>query len=223
MITISNSVFNIEGNGKKDKVYGITLKGAEDVRVENCEFATTGYSAILNHLDGAKLEVVNCKFACEGNYNPIEGGQSVENGAVLVKGCEFTGAPGNNYINFYNFKEGVKNVVSNCSFEPTVDNNVIRISNNGSKKASFDFIDLSYNFTEDEANEYTSFLLCQDYTNKDGKKQDFSILDVTLENVKCNGTVVSKDGAAKGSIFYVYDDVAGIITGEGNDPHVVVK
>ena len=70
---------------------------------------------------------------------------------------------------------------------------------------------------------YTSFLLCQDYTNKDGKKQDFSILDVTLENVKCNGAVVSKDGAAKGSIFYVYDDVAGIITGEGNDPHVVAK
>lgn len=221
MITITNSVFDAQGADRKAKVYGITLSGSEDVTIKDCTFKNQGYSAILNNCAGSVL-VEDCDFECDTMYNPIEGSQSVDNGDVVVKRCAFNGAPGNNYINFYQVAEGSNHHVEDCTFAPTVDNNVIRISNRTSASTNVEVKDCQYNFAEGEATEYTGFLLCQDYTNKNGVKQDFTKVRVTLDNVLCDGEKVTKDGAAKGSIFYVYEDGAGIITGT-NDPVVIVK
>lgn len=221
MITISNSVFDAQGASVKDKVYGITIKGAEDVEIKNCSFANKGYSSIYNNGTG-KLSVEDCKFNCENVYNPIEGSQSVNNGNVSVKNCVFSDKPGNNYINFYQVADGSEHLVADCSFNPSVDNNVIRISNRTSAKMNLKVENCKYDFLPGDAHDYTGFILCQDYTNKSGVKQDFSGVSIELDNVLCDGVKVAADGAAKGSIFYVYEDGAGIITGS-NDPVVVVK
>lgn len=221
MITINNSVFDVQGTSNKDAVYGIVLNGSEDVTIKNCEFKNQGYSAILNHCTGNVI-VEDCDFACDTMYNPIEGSQKANNGNVTVKGCKFTGVPGNNYVNFYQIANDSKHEISNCIFTPSVDNNIIRISNRTSAAASLLVKDCKYNFAEGEAHAYTGFILCQDYTNKSGVKQDFTKIAITLDNVECNGEKVTQDGAAKGSIYYVYEDAKGIITGE-NDPVVTVK
>lgn len=220
MITIKDSNFDAQGANKKDKVYGITLKGSEDVLISGCKFENMGYSSILNNCEG-NVTVENCQFDCAKVYNPIEGSQSVDNGNVKVLNCEFVGAPGNNYVNFYQVKGGSKHEISGCSFEPTVDNNIVRISNRTSAPMEIAVENCEYIYAEGTPTEYTAFLLCQDYTNKSGIKQDFTNVKVTLKNVKCDGTVIV-DEPAKGSLYYVYEDGAGIITGD-NDPIVIVK
>lgn len=222
MITIKNAVFDVQGASKKDKVYGITLSGSEDILLKDCTFANQGYSSIYNQSTG-KVIVEDCKFDCKAVYNPIEGSQSVNNGDVIVKGCTFAGAPGNNYINFYQVANDSKHEVSNCVFSPTTDNNVIRISNRTSANMELLVKDCEYNFVAGVPTEYTGFLLCQDYTNKSGVKQDFSGVIVNIDNVTCDGVKLnSEDGAVTGSVFYVYEDGTGVITGQ-NDPVVNIK
>lgn len=221
MITISNSVFDAQGASIKDKVFGIVLNGNEDVVIENCSFKNKGYSAIKNDCSG-NVRVAGCEFACANIYNPIEGSQSVDNGNVVVSDCAFNGAPGNNYINFYQVADGSVHEIVNCAFAPTVDNNIIRLSNRKGASAQFNIKDCLYNFAEGKASDYTGFMLCQDYTNKSGVKQDFTKYSVNIENVLCDGEKLSEEGAAKGCIYYVYEDGVGIITGT-NDPVVVIK
>lgn len=223
MITINNSVFEAQGADKKAKVYGIVLSGSEDVTLQGCEFKNMGYASVLNHCAG-KVNIEDCKFECGNVYNPIEGSQSVSNSDVVVKRCEFVGAPGNNYINFYQVVDGSKHSVEDCKFEPTVDNNVIRISNRTSAAMELSVSDCEYVYAEGEATDYTNFILCQDYTSKSGVPQDFTKVVIDLDNVKCNGVKLEKDVApVKGGVFYVYEDGVGLITGLGNDPVVNIK
>lgn len=214
MITFENVKFDAQGANKKDSVFALTLSGKEDVEIKNCEFANMGYSAIKNDCAGS-VRVADCVFNCENVYNPIEGSQSVRTGNLSVEGCEFKGAPGNNYCNTYSTKEDAIITIKGCSFEPTVDNNIVRISNRTNAKVTVNVSDSEYNYAEGEPTEYTAFLICQDYTNKNGVKQDFTGCTVTFNNVKCNGEVLTADSER---IFYVYEDGKGIITGEGNDP-----
>ena len=223
MILISNSVFDAKGADKKAKVFGITLSGSEDVAIKDCTFKNVGYSAILNNSVG-KVSVEDCKFECDGMYNPIEGSQSVDNGNLIVKGCDFSGVPGNNFINFYQFADGSEHLIEKCHFTPTVDNNTIRISNRTSAAMKLLVKDCSYDVAEGEPTAYTNFLLCQDYTNKSGVKQDFTHVEVELDNVRCNGEkIMDAEKAAVGGVFYVYEDGKGLITGTDNDPIIIVK
>lgn len=221
MITISNSVFDAQGTSKKDKVFGITLSGAEDILIENCSFSNQGYAAIKNDCTG-NVAVENCEFQCDNIYNPIEGSQSVDNGNVTVRKCNFIGAPGNNYINFYQMAKGSEHEVSDCVFAPTVDNNIIRFSNRTNAKVKCTIKNCCYTFSEGESSEYTGFILCQDYTNKNGVKQDFSKVLINIDNVKCNGVTIDENGAIEGSVYYVYEDGTGIITGT-NDPVINIR
>lgn len=222
MITIYNSTFDAQGANKKASVHGITLNGAEDIEIKGCTFKNMGYASILNHSTG-NVKVDNCVFECANVYNPIEGSQSVDNGNLTVKDCQFKGAPGNNYVNLYQFADGSKHEIIGCSFQPTVDNNVVRISNRTSAKTNVLVKDCEYTFADGEPTEYTNFLLCQDYTNKSGVKQDFTGVVVELQNVACNGSVIDANGPVEGGLFYVYEDGKGLITGQDNDPVVIVK
>lgn len=222
MITITNSIFDAQGADIKAKVYGITLSGSEDVVLSGCTFKNKGYSGILNHCTGS-VQVKDCTFECENIYNPIEGSQQVNNGDLVVRNCEFVGAPGNNYICLYQVKDDSKHTISGCSFEPTVDNNIIRVSNKTSAKMNIAVTDCDYTFADGEPTDYTNFLLCQDYTNKNGVKQDFTGVSVELNNVRCNGVkLVEGVAPAMGGIFYVYEDGKGLITGT-NDPVVTIR
>lgn len=219
MITITNSKFDAQGSAIKDKVYGLRLSGKEDVMIQNCEFANKGYASILNNCEGS-VTVKDCKFNCENVYNPIEGSQAVDNGNLAVEDCEFAGKPGNNYLNLYQVADGSEHKVVGCSFNPSVDNNVIRVSNRTSAGMKIDVVDCKYDFLPGEASDYTGFLLCQDYTNKSGVKQDFSKVEVKVKNLLCNGEKVTAEGANVGCVYYVYEDGVGLITGE-NDPKFV--
>lgn len=214
MITFENVKFDAQGANKKDSVFALTLSGKEDVEIKNCEFVNMGYSSIKNDCTGS-VRVADCVFNCENVYNPIEGSQSVRTGNVTVEGCEFKSAPGNNFISTYCTKDNAVITVKGCSFEPTVDNNILRISNRTNANMIFNVSDCEYNYEAGEPTDYTAFMLCQDYTNKSGVKQDFTKCVVTLSNVKCDGNVLTEDSER---VFYVYEDGKGLITGDGNDP-----
>jgi hypothetical protein len=53
-----------------------------------------------------------------------------------------------------------------------------------------------------QADEWTGFILCQDYTNRSGVKQDFSKYQVNIDNLT---------RPEEGSLIYVYEDGQGII------------
>lgn len=222
MTTIVNSIFDVQGEDIKSKVYGVTLNGSDDILIKDCQFINQGYSSVLNNSTG-NVTIENCEFDCSKVYNPIEGSQSVDNGNVVVKDCKFVGKPGNNFVNFYQVANDSKHLISGCEFNPSVDNNIVRISNRTSATMELKVENCKYNFMDGEATDYTGFLICQDYTSKDGKKQDFTKVTVELNNVLCNGEKVTADGAAKGCLYYVYDNAAGMITGQDNDPVFIVK
>lgn len=212
MAIFENCIFDAQGASKKDKVYGIIVNGIKDVEIKSCQFKNTGYAGILNNCEG-KLNVSDCEFDCGNIYNPIEGSQSVENDNVYISNCSFNGIPGNNFINFYKVKDCSAHTISNCVFAGSTANNIVRLSNLNNSAAKFFINNCKYSYISGEADEYTGFMLCQDYTNEKGNKQDFSKYEVEINNLI---------RPEEGSIFYVYEDGKGIITGE-NDPAITVR
>ncbi len=202
MLTFDGCVFSAAGASRKAQVFGLTLNGAEDVLINDCTFNGTGYSGLLNKTTG-DVTVKDCKFECDNFYNPIEGSQTVAQGALVVEDCNFTGTCGNNFINFYQVQEDSVHTIKGCKFHGSTSNNVIRLSNRNNAEAIFNIEDVTYEFTSGEPNEYTGFILCQDYTNRTGAKQDFSKYTINLNNVV---------GPEEGHLVYVYEDGQGIIT-----------
>ena len=201
MLKFEDCTFSAAGANKKDKVYGLTINGAEDVTINNCVFDGIGYSAILNKGTGA-LTVDHSKFHCDNIYNPIEGSQVTDNGNVTVTDCIFDGVPGNNFISFYQVAEGTTHTVENCKFAGATNNNIVRLSNRTNAAAIFNINNCSYKYVSGRADDYTGFMLCQDYTNKNGVKEDFSKYQVNINNL---------DRPGEGSLVYVYEDGEGII------------
>ena len=201
MLKFENCTFSAEGANKNAKVYGLTLTGDEEILINNCKFDGTGYSAILNNA-AAPVTIKNCEFECGNFYNPIEGGQSIANKNVIIENCNFTGVPGNNFINFYNVAEDSVHTIKNCRFYGGTANNIVRLSNKTNAEATFNIDDCTYIFTTGTADEYTGFMLCQDYTNKNGVKQDFSKYQVNFNNFEIHENDV---------LIYVYEDGRGII------------
>lgn len=201
MLKFSGCEFSAAGANKKAQVFGLTLNGTEDVLIENCKFNGTGYASLLNKTAGS-VAVKSCKFECDNIYNPIEGGQSADQGALTVEDCEFTGVPGNNFINFYQVADGTVHTIKNCMFHGSSSNNIVRLSNKNNATATFNIEDVKYEFVSGTPDEYSGLVLCQDFTNKNGKKQEFDKYHLNLVNVK---------GPKDIQDIYVYEDGAGII------------
>lgn len=201
MLKFEDCTFSAAGADKKAKVFGLTVVGSEDVSIKNCTFNGTGYAAILNNGTGA-LTVEGTEFHCDNIYNPIEGSQTVDNGNVTVDSCTFTGVPGNNFISFYQVAEGSVHAIKNCKFAGATNNNVVRLSNRNNAAAIFNIDDCSYEYVSGNINEYSGFMLCQDYTNIKGVFEDFSKYTVNINNLT---------RPEEGSLVYVYEDGAGII------------
>lgn len=211
MLRFDGCTFSAAGANKSAKVFGLTLDGAEDVSLYNCKFDGTGYSGLLNKCKG-NVTVEKCEFECDNLKNPIEGGQSAPQGNLTVEDCHFTGVPGNNFINFYNVKEGSVHTIKNCYFEGNMaDNNAIRLSNVESATATFNINDCTQAYVEGEESEWTGFIICQDYTHRTGKLQDFSKYTININDL---------NRPNKGKLFYVYEDGAGVIT--TNNPVIYI-
>lgn len=210
MLKFEGCTFSATGADKKDKVYGLSIDGTEDVIVKDCTFNGMGYAAILNKGTGS-LTVEETTFECANIYNPIEGSQVSHNGNVTVDHCDFNGAPGNNFINFYQVAEGSVHTIKNCKFSGATNNNIIRLSNKTNSSATFNIEDCSYKYISGKVDEWTGFILCQDYTNRNGVKQDFDKYSINISNLT---------RPEEGSLVYVYEDGAGIIV--TNYPHVTV-
>lgn len=209
MLKFDGCTFSAAGANKSAKVFGLTLNGAEDVSINNCKFDGTGYSGLLNKCEG-DVTIKGCAFECDNFRNPIEGGQAAPQGNLIVEDCRFTGAPGNNFINFYNVKEDSVHNIKNCYFEGNMgENNIIRLSNVESTTATYNIDDCVQVYIAGEENEYTGFIICQDYTNRTGKFQDFGNYTVNINNL---------DRPNKGKLFYVYEDGVGLV--DNNDPAI---
>ena len=208
MLKFEGCTFSAMGTDKNAKVFGLTVNGAEDVFIKNCDFNGTGYSALLNKGTGS-LTVEDCTFECENIKNPIEGGQTTNNGNVTVENCTFNGVPGNNFINFYQVANDSVHTIKDCKFHGGTGNNILRISNKNNANAIFNIDNCAYEFVSGKANEWTGFILFQDYTNRTGSKQEFNRYVVNI---------TALDRPEEGSLFYVYDDGEGVIT--TNDPYV---
>lgn len=201
MLKFEGCTFNAAGANNKAKVYGLTILGDEDVVINDCVFESTGYAALLNQGTGT-LTVKDTEFHCANNYNVIEGGQTMFNGDVTIEDCDFTGSLRNNFINFYQVADGSTHTIKGCTFAGGYNNNVIRLSNKENTTAIFNVSDCSYTFNGGTPDEYTGFILCQDYTNRSGNKQDFTKYTVNINNLT---------RPQEGSLVYVYDDGEGII------------
>lgn len=210
MLKFEGCTFSAAGENKNSKVYGLTVSGTEDVEINNCIFDGTGYAAILNKGTGT-LTVNDSEFHCDNIKNPIEGGQAADNGNVTIDHCDFNGVPGNNFINFYQVADNSVHTIKDCKFAGGTDNNIIRLSNKTNATAVFNVINCSYKYVSGVADEWTGFILCQDYTNKSGVKQDFSKYRINIDNLT---------RPEEGSLIYVYDDGEGIIV--TNYPSVYV-
>lgn len=217
-------VFAALGANKKDtNTPGLKINGSAKADIDTCTFKNTGYNALSITTSG-DVAVENCVFECGNVYNPIEGTVSTGSAVnkVLIKGNTFNGSCGNNFMSFYKMADGAEvNIENNRITGAMTNNNVVRLSNPDNVEATFNVKNLSYIYAGGEPDEYTGFLLCQDFTAKSGKPEDFSkysvnLTDIMLDNVK----IVEKP--AVGSLFYVYQDGAGIITGT-NDPTITLK
>lgn len=201
MLKFEGCTFSAAGADRKAKVYGLTIFGGEDVSITNCVFDGTGYAGILNKGEG-NLAVSDCEFVCGNLYNPVEGAQGIDNGNVTIEDSKFTGIPGNNFINFYQVKDGSTHTIKNCKFAGGTANNIIRLSNRNDAGATFNIVDCTYKYVSGTVDEYTGFILCQDYTANTGKPQDFSKYQINITNLTA---------PEEGSLVYVYEDGTGII------------
>lgn len=213
MITLKNCTFAAKGANNKDKVYGVALKGSEDVKIEGCTFENTGYAAIKNDSTG-NVKVKDCTFNTSSVYNPYEGSITNKNGNVSIISSTFDGKPGNNIVNVYNQKDGSQVILDKCTVTCGMANNPIRISNVSNASFAVNVDNCSYSYNDTNESEYTGFICLEDFTSKKGTKQDFTKVSVNI-----NG--LTKPENFK-QYFYVYEDDKGIITGEGNDPVVYV-
>lgn len=222
-VKFDNCTFAAQGTNKKDtSSLGLKIVGDANAEVSNSKFENQGYSAIGIQTSGS-VNISNNIFDCSKVYNPVEGtvtaGAAV--GEVNISNNIFDGVCGNNYLNFYKMEDGAVVTIEGNKFTTvSPDSEVLRLSNVDNTSATFNVNNNSYTFVDATEGDYTAFILCQDFTNKQGKKQDFSKYTVNINNLECNAQkVVEKP--VQGKMFVVYEDGKGIIT--DNDPVVIVK
>lgn len=219
-----NCEFAAKGTNAKDKVFGIEVTGDAKLSVKESKFNNTGYSAVHMCSTGDVVLEDN-KFNCVNVYNPVEG--AVGTGStknVSLKRNAFNGVCGNNYVNLYKMEEGSQIKLEGNEFNGiSADAEVIRISNPNNAHVNFEIANDSYTIKDENPTDWTAYILCQDYTRKSGNPQDFTKVNVDVDSVLCNGKKLTQEGPCMGELYIVFDDEQGVLTGQGNDPVVIVK
>lgn len=213
--------FAAQGADKKAKVFGVEVKDGASLTIKDSKFANMGYSAIHMCSNGNVLLERNM-FECANVYNPIEG--AVSEGAtkdIVMRDCEFNGVCGNNYFNLYRMEEGAEVLLENNKFVGSANSEIIRISNPLNVHAHISASNEEYTFIDPESeSEYTSYIMCQDYTAKNGNPQDFTKVSIDMKNIKCNGERIVEKPVC-GVVSFTYEDGKGII--DNNAPVINIK
>lgn len=221
-----NCVFAVKGSGKKDNTTpGVKVVGDANLTVRNSVFKSTGYQAAMIGTSG-KVVLEDNVFNCEGNYNPIEGTVSAGSASndVTIKNNIFNGVCGNNYINFYKMQDGaIVNIEGNQFTGVSVDSEILRLSNVDNTSATFNVVNNNYTFNDGVATDYTSFIMCQDFTAKNDNPQDFTKYTINIENLECNAQKVTENKVPFGKLLFVYQDGKGILADGENTPTVNLK
>lgn len=219
-----NCEFAAKGINSKDKVFGIEVTGDAKLSVKESKFNNTGYSSVHMCSTG-DIVLENNSFNCVNVYNPLEG--AVGTGStknVSLKRNTFNGVCGNNYVSFYKMEENSQIALEGNKFNGiSADADVIRISNPNNATVNFNIVNDSYTIKDNNPTNWTAYILCQDYTSQNGNPQNFTTVNVDVDSVLCNGKKITQEGPCMGELYIVYDDAHGVITGQGNDPVVIVK
>ena len=159
--------FGAQGKSSTDSATpGVKILGG-NVVIQNSTFANKGYSAV-NYKTG-NITLKNNLFKCsiDGTVmvkNPIEGLYKAEGALVdnmVLENNIFDGKCGNNYMNFYQFKDGAKVILKGNQIKNAdLDAEMVRLSNtNSAKNVSFEIENETYNWVAGDATQWTSYLL----------------------------------------------------------------
>lgn len=222
-VSISGANIVASGSSSSDKTPAISVIGSGDFSLTGNNIAGSSRNAVLIKTSG-KVDVSSNTFnAGEANvYNAIEFGINSDPDVtdVTIENNTFTGTLGNNAISMYNFADGAQvNIKNNTFSDIAVNNNPVRLSNNKNVTATFNIENNAYNFVTEEPQDYTGFMLLQDYSTGDAK-QDFSKFNIHFVNLKRGDKKLMEKGTGIDRVYYVYDDQDGILEDGVNDPVV---
>ena len=222
-VTIDGANIVASGTSASDKTAAITVSGDGDFTLTNNTISGKSRNAILVRNNGKQVIEGNTFDAGTGNiYNAIEFSINTMPDVTdaVVENNTFTGTLGNNAISMYNFAEGANVLIKNNTFSDiATNNNPIRLSNPKNASVTFDIEDNTYSFNSEEPQEYTGFMLLQDYATGGGK-QDFGKFTINFVNLKRGDKKLTENGTGLDRVFYVYDDQDGLLEAGVNDPVV---
>ena len=226
--------FNVQGQSSTDVATpGVKILGG-NVVIQNSTFANKGYSAV-NYKTG-HITLKNNLFKCSVNgavmvKNPIEGLYKAEGALVdnmIIENNIFDGKCGNNYINFYQFKDGAKIVLKGNQIKNAdLNAEMVRISNtNNAKNVSFEIENETYNWIAGDATQWTSYLLYEDDSTA-GKAEDYTGININIKNLMCDGEKITGlvDGNSRKRVQLMYrPDNGGILAmPDSNNPAITIQ
>ena len=226
--------FRAQGKSSTDSATpGVKILGG-NVVIQNSTFTNKGYSAV-NYKTG-NITLKNNLFKCsiDGTVmvkNPIEGfykadGALVDN--MVIENNIFDGKCENNYMNFYQFKDGAKvalkgNQIKNAD----LDAEMVRLSNtNSAKNVSFEIENETYNWVDGDATQWTSYLLYQDDSSS-GKAEDYTGININIKNLVCDGEKITEltndQSRQRIQIMYRPNNGGTINPPDSNNPVVTIE
>lgn len=226
--------FGAQGKSSTDSATpGVKILGG-NVVIQNSTFANKGYSAV-NYKTG-NITLKNNLFKCSIDgavmvKNPIEGLYKAEGALVDNMALEnniFDGKCGNNYMNFYQFKDGAKVILKGNQIKNAdLDAEMVRISNtNSAKNVSFEIENETYNWVDGNATQWTSYLLCQD-DSVAGKAEDYTGININIKNLMCDGEKITElvDSNSRKRVQLMYrTNNGGILSApDSNNPVITIQ
>jgi len=226
--------FNVQGKSSTDATTpGMKITGG-NVVVQNSTFANKGYSAVKYTTGNITLKNNLFKCSVDGSVmikNPIEGSFKIDGALVdnmVLENNVFDGKCGNNYMNFYQFKDGAKVVLKGNQIKNAdLDAEMVRISNtNSAKNVSFEIENETYNWVAGDATKWTSYLLYQD-DSASGKAEDYTGINIKIKNLVCDGEKITElaDGDSRKRVQLMYrTNNGGIIAPpDSNNPVITIE
>lgn len=231
--TFDGCEFNVQGKSSTDTATpGMKIMGG-NVVVQNSVFSNKGYSAVKYTTGNITLKDNLFKCSVDGAVmvkNPIEGSYKIDGALVdnmVIENNVFDGKCGNNYMSFYQFKDGAKvalkgNQIKNAD----LDAEMVRISNtNSAKNVAFEIENESYNWVAGDATKWTSYLLYED-DSKTGVAEDYTGISINIKNLMCDGEKIAElaDGNSRKRVQLMYrPDNGGILSApDSNNPVITI-
>lgn len=212
-ITLNGDGHTISGSVASGTSFiNVSIPNDGDFTLTNCKIVPTDQvtpNAAISLSVAGKVTVTDCTFGASNDtaghmYNGLEFSQTVPMGDTTITGNTFYGgAFRHNCISFYRMNDNATININNNNFSNLNwdKSNAIRVSNYGSNTATINLNGNIYSDHGSDANQsYAGLLLFQ---NPKNHTDDFTKLTVNISNLST---------ASTSQLFYIYDDINGIIT-----------